>query len=40
MSTYLIAEFYLWHGLAMCAVIGTSFVAGYYTAKRRLNSEQ
>ena len=37
METYLMIEFYLWHGMLMVGVIGASFVAGYYTAitKRR-----
>ena len=35
METILMLEFYIWHGMLMVGVIGASFVAGFYTAKRR-----
>ena len=40
MSTYLMLEFYLWHGIAVVSVCACVFFAGYYTAWRRFNSEQ
>jgi hypothetical protein len=39
MSTYLMIEFYLWHGIAMFSVVAIAFTAGYYTGRRKLNSE-
>ena len=40
MSTYLMLEFYAWHGLAIVSICACAFFAGYYTAIRRFNSEQ
>tara|TARA_R100001460_G_scaffold23366_1_gene47124 strand:+ start:54 stop:173 length:120 start_codon:yes stop_codon:yes gene_type:complete len=39
METILMLEFYIWHGVLMTAVVGGSFVAGFYTAKRRLDAK-
>lgn len=40
METYLMIEFYLWHGMLMVGVIGASFVAGFYTATVRRKKDE